>query len=154
MSPRVSAGILLYRRRAGALEVLLAHPGGPLFAKKDEGHWTIPKGEPAPGEALEAVAVREFAEEIGVAVHGERQPLGWIKQKGGKIVHGWAVETEQRSFPEIKSNSFSMEWPPRSGRFQEFPEVDRAEFFSLDDARKKIKETQRPFLDRLEKLVE
>jgi len=153
MRKRISAGILLYRINQGALEVLLAHPGGPLFTKKDEGHWTIPKGEPGENEELLAVAVREFFEEIGTEVEGPFLELGTIQQKGGKIVYAWAAETKKLLIPEVKSNSFRMEWPPFSGKLQDFPEVDRAEFFRLEKARAKIKETQRPFLDRLEKIV-
>ena len=150
---RVSAGILLYRKTDGQLEVLLAHPGGPHFAQKDRGHWTIPKGEPDGEEELHAVALREFTEETGMTVTGPYLELGWIQQKGGKIVHAWAAETSHAGRPKVTSNRFKMEWPPRSGRFQEFPEVDRAEFFQLAEAREKIKETQRPFLDRLEEKI-
>jgi predicted NUDIX family NTP pyrophosphohydrolase len=156
MRSRVSAGILLYRRKDGRLEVLLAHPGGPLFAMKDNGHWTIPKGEVDAGEDLLTTAQREFAEEIGVAMKPEATflPLGSIQQKGGKIVHAWAVEQEWDDAQPIRSNEFTMEWPPGSGRMQSFPEVDRAQFFPLEEARRKLKERQVPLLDRLLELVQ
>ncbi len=149
---RLSAGILLYRRRA-ELEVLLAHPGGPLFARRDHGWWTIPKGEPDPGEEddLEAVARREFLEEIGGAaiVGADLIPLGTIRQKGGKVVAAWAAEGDVDP-AAVHSNTFTMEWPPRSGRTAAFPEVDRAEWFVLDEARSRINPAQVPLLDRLE----
>ena len=153
MSSRTSAGLALYRWRAGVLEVFLAHPGGPLFAQRDDGVWTLPKGEVEPDEDLLLTALREFEEETGLRLDpGSRfLPLGSIQQKGGKIVHAWGVEAA-RDLPEtpvIRSNTFEMEWPPRSGRRQEFPEVDRAEFFPLPVARLKIKERQVPLLDRL-----
>lgn len=156
MSSRVSAGILLYRRRDGRLEVFLAHPGGPLFTAKDDGHWTIPKGEVDAGEDLLTTAQREFAEETGAALKPGVTflPLGSIQQKGGKIVHAWAVEQEWDDTQPIRSNEFTMEWPPGSGRRQSFPEVDRAQFFSLDEARRKLKERQVPLLDRLLELVQ
>jgi predicted NUDIX family NTP pyrophosphohydrolase len=139
----------MYRVRAGELEVLLAHPGGPIFRHKDQGHWTIPKGEVQPEEDLLDTAKREFQEEVGIEPHGEFLPLGWIRQKGGKVVHGWAfAETWDQSFHHV-CNSFTMEWPPRSGRFREFPEVDRVDFFKIGEAREKLKDTQHPFLDRL-----
>ncbi len=151
---RVSAGILLYRERDGRLEVLLGHPGGPLFVRKDAGHWTIPKGEVEPGEELEAVAAREFGEETGAELPaGPLVPLGTIRQKGGKLVYAWAcrgdLEVETAS-----SNTFTMEWPPRSGRRVEFPELDRLAWLSPEDARRLVKETQVPFIDRLEQALE
>ena len=150
MQSKISAGLLMYRLREGDLEVFLAHPGGPLFAKKDDGHWTIPKGEIESGEALLAAAIREFKEEVGIEPRGEFLELGSIEQKGGKIVHAWAFQGERDDAQPIKSNTFKLEWPPRSGKIQSFPEIDRAQFFSLAQARVKIKETQRPLLDRLE----
>lgn len=155
MSSRVSAGIVLFRRRQGRIEVFLAHPGGPLFARKDDGYWTIPKGEVDGGEDLLATAQREFAEEIGVALKPESifLPLGSIQQKGGKVVHAWAVEHELDDTQPVRSNEFTMEWPPGSGRMQSFPEVDRAQFFPLDQARRKLKERQVPLLDRLGELL-
>ena len=149
MASRVSAGILLYRRRPAGLEVLLAHPGGPLFARKDAGHWTIPKGEVEPGEELLAVARREFEEETGhPSPDGATIDLGSIVQKGGKVVHAWAIEGELDADAAV-SNTFEMEWPPRSGGRQVFPEIDRVAWFSPADARVRLKPTQIPFVDRL-----
>jgi predicted NUDIX family NTP pyrophosphohydrolase len=147
---RVSGGIVLYRRTAGDLEVLLAHPGGPYFKDRDEGHWTIPKGEPDPDEAFVDAASREFAEETGLPLpDGPRLELGAITQKGGKVVHAWAVEGDLR--PEMAhSNTIDIEWPPRSGRVQTFPEIDRVAWFGLDEARRRIKEAQIPLLERLD----
>ena len=162
MALRQSAGILLFRRPAGdgRIEVLLAHPGGPFFAKRDEGHWTLPKGEPdLPDEDLLAVARREFAEEVGhpaPATQPDGQPpiaLGTIVQKGGKVVHAWAIEGDLDPASAI-SNEFEMEWPPRSGRRLTFPEIDRVEWFAPAEARRRLKPTQTPFVDRLEEAVE
>jgi predicted NUDIX family NTP pyrophosphohydrolase len=147
---RMSAGILLWRTREGAIEVLLAHNGGPYWARKDHGHWTIPKGEVEPGEELAAVARREFAEETGHDVpDGPLIELGQIRQKSGKVVQGWAVEGDLDPATAV-SNTYEMEWPPRSGRMQSFPEVDRVEWFCLEEARARLREAQVPFLDRLE----
>ena len=149
-SGRTSAGILLWRSREGRLEVLLAHQGGPLWVKKDIGHWTIPKGEVEPGEELVAVARREFAEETGrEAPDDPLLELGQITQKSGKLVLGWAVEGDLDPSTAV-SNTFEMEWPPRSGKRQEFPEIDRAGWFPLAQARVKLIEAQTAFLDRLE----
>jgi predicted NUDIX family NTP pyrophosphohydrolase len=149
-SGRTSAGILLWRVRDGGLEVLLAHMGGPLWARKDLGHWTIPKGEVEPGEELEAVARREFAEETGHAVPaGPMTALGEIRQKSGKLVLGWAVQGDLDPAAAV-SNTYTQEWPPRSGRMQEFPEIDRVEWFDPAEARKRLKAAQVPFLERLE----
>ncbi len=149
---RVSAGILLYRRSGEGLEVLLGHPGGPIFAGRDAGHWTIPKGEPDVDEPLMDAARREFTEETGYPVSGgEWLELGSIVQKGGKVVHAWAVEGDLRP-EEARSASFEMEWPPRSGQFRAFPEIDRVAWFALPEARRQIKEAQSPLLDRLETL--
>jgi predicted NUDIX family NTP pyrophosphohydrolase len=143
-----SAGILLYRRTPD-LEVLLVHPGGPFWAKKDEGAWSIPKGEHDEGEDAQACALREFTEETGSAPSpGELDDLGAIKQKAGKVVQAWALEGDLDA-RTVRSNTFSMQWPPRSGRMQEFPEVDRAEWFDLDAARQRINPAQAAFLDRL-----
>ena len=153
MPGRTSAGILLWRRRAGELEVLLAHNGGPYWARKDHGHWTVPKGETEPGEEPEAVARREFAEETGHAVpDAPLIHLGEITQKSGKRVTAWAVEGDLDPSAAV-SNTFEMEWPPRSGRVQEFPEVDRVEWFGPDEARRRLRAAQVPFLDRLEAAV-
>jgi predicted NUDIX family NTP pyrophosphohydrolase len=138
----------MYRIRQGTLQVLLAHPGGPFWRNKDEGAWSIPKGEAEPGEDLLATAQREFEEELGVKPTGQLIQLDPIKQKGGKIVHAWAFEGDCDP-AAIKSNVFMMEWPPKSGRQMEFPEVDRAEFFDLDVARKKISPAQVALLDEL-----
>jgi len=150
---RISAGLLMYRTRDGRLEVFLAHPGGPIFRNKDYGHWTIPKGEVQLNEELLNTAKREFEEEVGIKADGEFLPLGWIRQKGGKVVHGWAFEGDWNESHRHVCNTFSMEWPPGSGRFQKFPEVDRVGFFSLREARQKLKDTQHPFLDRLLKAL-
>jgi predicted NUDIX family NTP pyrophosphohydrolase len=149
-SGRTSAGILLWRTRDGRLEVLLAHMGGPFWAKKDLGHWTIPKGEAEPGEELVDVARREFAEETGAALPDHPLiALGEITQKSGKLVLGWAVEGDLDPSTAV-SNTYELEWPPRSGIIQAFPEIDRVEWFDLDAARRKLKAAQVPFLDRLE----
>lgn len=152
--PVRSAGLLVWRRGDdGSVEVLLAHPGGPLFARKDDGHWSVPKGEHGPEEdALEA-AHREFAEELGQpAPGGEPTPLGEARQRSGKVNEVWAVEGDLE-VDEVRSNLFSMQWPPRSGRYQEFPEIDRAAWFPLAQARTKLFPAQLPFLDRLEALL-
>ena len=153
MAQRISAGLVLYRVQAGRLEVLLAHPGGPCFAHKDDGHWTIPKGETHAGEDLLATARREFQEEIGVVANGDFRPLGFVDQKGGKRVHAWAFAGEYDDSQPPASNAYELEWPPGSGSLRPFPEVDRARFFSLAEARIKLKDRQRPFLDRLEALL-
>ena len=148
-----SAGILLYRRRQGRLEVLLGHPGGPFWARRDLGAWTIPKGEIDEGEDAYAAARREFTEETGV-VPGERcVALTPRRQASGKMVYAWAIEGDCDAAC-VKSNLFSMEWPPRSGVLAEFPELDRAEWFSLDEARRRILPGQQPFLAELESLHE
>jgi predicted NUDIX family NTP pyrophosphohydrolase len=143
----------MYRRRRGVVEVLLAHPGGPFWARKDLGSWSIPKGEFDPDEDSLAAAKREFEEETGLSVTGEFFPLTPIKQSGGKIVHIWAIEGDCDA-SAIKSNTFMIEWPPRSGRQQEFPEIDRAEWFSLDDAREKVTKGQRGFIEQLDRLLQ
>ncbi len=149
-SGRTSAGILLWRRRQGRVEVLLAHQGGPFWAKKDLGHWTIPKGEVEPGEELVAVARREFEEETGTkAPEGPLVELGEIKQKSGKLVLGWAAEGDLDPSTAV-SNTFDLEWPPHSGVVRSFPEIDRVEWFDLDEAHRRLKAAQVPFLDRLE----
>jgi predicted NUDIX family NTP pyrophosphohydrolase len=150
MATRTSAGILLFRRRDGDLELLLAHPGGPFFTKRDAGYWTIPKGEVDPGEELLDVARREFLEETGhQSPDRDPIPLGSIVQKGGKTVHGWALEGELDP-AAAESNTFEMAWPPGTGRRQSFPEIDRVEWFSPAEARRRIKATQIPLIDRLE----
>ena len=150
---RVSAGILLWRRRDGRPEVLLAHPGGPFWARKDRGHWTVPKGETDAGEELEAVARREFAEETGHPVpDGPLLHLGEIRQRSGKLVIAWAVEGDLDPAVAV-SNTFEMEWPPRSGTIQQFPEIDRVEWFGLDEARRRLNAAQVPFLERLQEAI-
>ncbi len=154
MSARRSAGILLYRSRpdepgGGRVEVLLAHPGGPIFAKRDADTWTIPKGEFEPGESAWDVAVREFEEETGhAAPDGPPIVLGQVQQKGGKLVDAWALEGDLDP-ARAESNRFEIEWPPRSGRRMEIPEIDRVEWFAPDEARRRIKAAQIPFIDRL-----
>ncbi len=148
----ISAGLLMYRRGSDELEVLLVHPGGPFWKNKDDGAWTIPKGELETGEELLAGAIREFGEETGLMPSGPFISLGQIKQKGGKTVHAWAFEGDCDP-AQLKSNTFSMEWPPKSGRQQEFSEIDRAAFFGLDEARRKINPGQIPFLDSLEAML-
>lgn len=147
---RTSAGLLMYRFRNGRLEVFLAHPGGPFFHRKDNGHWTIPKGETEPGEELLGTAVREFREEVGISASGPYVELGWIQQKGGKIVHAWAFEGDRDDDAPHTCNTYKMEWPPSSGSFQDYPEVDRVGFFAMREARQKLKAAQCEFLDRLE----
>ena len=140
----------MFRRMPDELEVLLVHPGGPFFRKKDDGAWTIPKGEAAEGEELRTRARTEFEEELGIAPpQGEWMDLGSVKQKGGKTVHAWAFAGDLPSDFKLASNRFEMEWPPRSGKMQLFPEVDEARFFPLELARSKINQAQVVFLDRL-----
>ena len=146
---RTSAGLVMFRRRGAETEVFLAHPGGPFFARKDNGHWSIPKGEPEEGEELLAAARREFAEETGLKPEGPFLALGTIQQKGGKLVHAWACEGDVPEGHAHDCNTFRIEWPIGSGRFQDFPEIDRACFFPIEEARAKLKETQLPLLDRL-----
>jgi predicted NUDIX family NTP pyrophosphohydrolase len=145
--PRRSAGLLLYRRRNGCLEVLLVHPGGPFWARKDDGAWSIPKGEHGPGEDPLAAARREFAEETGAAAPaGEALALGAFRQPSGKIVEAWAVEGDFDP-ARLNSNSFTMEWPPRSGKMREVPEVDRAGWFIPEEGMRKLIKGQRPILN-------
>jgi predicted NUDIX family NTP pyrophosphohydrolase len=150
--PQESAGILMYRRKPAGVEVLLAHPGGPFWHSRDAGAWCIPKGGLEPGETPEQAARREFEEEMGRAVTGELVPLGRLRQKGGKWVVAFAIEGDFDP-ATLCSMMFRMEWPPRSGRFTEFPEVDRAAWFDLDEARRRILESQSPLLDRLDTLL-
>ncbi|TAH34689.1 MAG: NUDIX domain-containing protein [Planctomycetota bacterium] len=147
--PRKSAGLLVYRHRAGATEVLLVHPGGPFWARKEEGAWSIPKGEFEDGEdALEA-AKREFQEETGMTVAGTFHALAPVRQRSGKIVHAWAVEGDLDA-QAIKSNTFTLEW---SGKRREYPEVDRAAWFDIEEAKRKILEAQRGLLDQLQDCI-
>ena len=149
--PKKSAGILLYRR-APTLEVFLVHPGGPLWAKKDNAAWSIPKGEYTDDEDPLTAAKREFAEETGVTLAGAFRALEPVRQASGKIVHAWALEGDCDA-ANITSNTFTMEWPPKSGRQAEFPEVDRAEWFSAEVAREKLNKGQVNLLDQLSALV-
>ena len=144
----VSAGLLAFRR-VGALQVLLAHPGGPFWAKKDNGVWTIPKGLAEPGADLFATAKREFTEETNFVVEGKFIALAPVKQKSGKIVHAWAFEADF-DLSSFASNAFEIEWPPKSGRRQSFPEIDRVAYFALPTAMSKILGYQRPLLSELE----
>lgn len=147
-----SAGLLLYRVKRGSKEVFLVHHGGPFWAKKDDGAWSIPKGEfEADEDPLEA-AKREFLEETGLVAVGEYLPLRPIRQTGGKIVHAWAVQCDLDA-AMVKSNMFSMEWPPRSGTVQEFPEIDRAAWFEIALARRKLLKSQLSLLEQLEQLT-
>jgi predicted NUDIX family NTP pyrophosphohydrolase len=153
---RTSAGILLYRRRPGTLEVFLVHPGGPYFARKDAGAWSIPKGEVEPGEEPLDVALREFAEETGQSAEtcapgASPTPLGSVRQRGGKVVCAWALEGDWPDGAALRSNTFEIEWPPRSRRLQSFPEADRGAFFPLEEARRKLNPAQVELLDRLER---
>jgi predicted NUDIX family NTP pyrophosphohydrolase len=147
--PKLSAGILLFRRGPAGLEVMLVHPGGPLWAKKDEGAWSIPKGLAGEDEDLLAAAKREFLEETGMLVDGAFLNLGAHKQASGKTIVAWAYEGEFDP-ASLKSNTFSLEWPPRSGRMAEFPEVDRAAWYSIDEAFVKINKGQKPIIAALE----
>ena len=145
---KLSAGILLFRTRAGALQVFLVHPGGPFWMRKDDGAWSIPKGECEPGEDPLQAARREFREETDQEVSGFFVPLPAVKQAGGKIVTAWAVEGDLDP-TQLRSNSFTLEWPPKSGRLQSFPEVDRGAWFELQHARRKLLAAQLPLLDAL-----
>lgn len=144
--PQKSAGLLIHRRIAGVFEFLLVHPGGPFWARKDEGAWSIPKGLIGDDEDELEAAKREAEEELGIAVDGDFRPLGSYKQPGGKIVVAWSVEADIDA-NAVRSNMFTMEWPPKSGRLKEFPEVDRAGWFSLPEAGLKILKGQRAMLD-------
>ena len=139
----------MFRRKIDIIEFLLVHPGGPFWKNKDDGAWSIPKGQVQPGEDLLGRAQIEFEEEIGINASGNFFSLGSIKQKGGKTVHAWACEGDLPQGFALKSNTFEVEWPPRSGNLREFPEVDRAEFFPDEIVRRKINPAQIPFLDRL-----
>ena len=146
--PKKSAGLLLYRHRKDGLEVFLVHPGGPFWAKKDDGIWTIPKGLVEPGDDLVATARREFTEETSLTADGALIALAPVNQKSGKLVHVFAIEADFE-LGAFASNTFELEWPPHSGKVQRFPEVDRASFFPVEKARRKINLAQNVFLDRL-----
>ena len=145
---KTSAGLLMFRRGTDGIQVFLVHPGGPIWAKKDEGAWSIPKGELAAGEEPLAAARREFEEETGCRAAGPFIPLTPISQRGGKVVHAWAVEGDCDP-AQLRSNPFSLEWPPKSGRHQQFPEVDRAGWFAVPVALQKINPAQRGFVTEL-----
>lgn len=147
-----SAGILMYRKRDRIVEVLLVHPGGPFWRNKDLQAWTIPKGEIEPGEDPLVAAQREFAEELGLTATGPFLPLGQVRQKAGKVVHAWAFCGDFDS-SQFRSNTTSIEWPPRSGQRMEIPEIDRAEFFSLEEATRRINPSQVEFLKRMGEAV-
>ncbi len=152
---RTSAGLLMFRRAPDGLEFLLVHPGGPFFSRKDEGAWTIPKGEAGPSEDLLTRARIEFSEELGVEPVAERFfPLGCVRQKGGKTVHAWAFEGSLGPNFVLRSNTFEMEWPPRSGNRRIFSEIDRFEFFREETARRKINGAQTEFIERLKDALE
>jgi predicted NUDIX family NTP pyrophosphohydrolase len=153
MAKKLSAGILLYRKRETGVEVLIVHPGGPFWAKKDDGVWSIPKGEYLEGEDALSAAKREFHEETGSALAGPCLELMPVKQPGGKIIRAWAVEGDLDA-ESIRSNSFSMEWPPKSGRVQHFPEIDQARWCGLTVARQKLLAGQRIFLEELERRIQ
>jgi predicted NUDIX family NTP pyrophosphohydrolase len=146
---KTSAGLLMFRKEKGGLEVLLVHPGGPFFRNKDDGAWTTPKGEVSDGEDLRTRARIEFEEELGFPPSGDLIELGCVKQKGGKTVRAWAFEGDLPDHFKLTSNTFEIEWPPQSGRRQTFPEIDRAEFFSIAEAKQKINAAQVAFLERL-----
>ena len=146
--PETSAGIVMYRHRDAEIEVLLAHPGGPFWRHRDAGAWTIPKGQVEPGEAPEAAARREFTEEMGAPATEPVRPLGRIRQRSGKWVEAFAMEGDFDT-RELHSNLFELEWPPRSGQMQHFPEVDRAQWFDLAEAKRRLLPAQAPLLDRL-----
>ena len=147
MAKKTTAGLLLYRRH-GELEIFLVHPGGPFWARKDVGAWSLPKGEIGEGEDPLQAAKREFTEETGFSIDGEFRRLNPVKQSGGKIVHAWAIEADCDP-AQVQSNLFSMEWPPKSGQKKEFPEVDRAGWFEIPEARKRILAAQIGFIDQL-----
>ncbi len=153
MASKRSAGLLLYRRRGGQLEVLLVHPGGPFWSRKDDGAWFIPKGELEADEEPLSAARREFREELGSEPpNSEPLPLGTVKNKGGKLIYAWALEGDF-DLAAFASNTFTLEWPPRSGQMREFPEIDRAAFFALTDAEPKLHQAEQPFLERLRALL-
>jgi predicted NUDIX family NTP pyrophosphohydrolase len=156
MAPRAkqSAGILVYRLSAGGLDVLLVHPGGPFWAKKDDGAWFIPKGEIEVGEEPLAAALREFREEVGIEPpSGTPLELGTVKNKGGKLIYGWALPGDL-DLSSFHSNTFMLEWPPRSGKEREFPEVDRAQYFTVEQALVKMHPAELPLVERLLRLLQ
>ena len=153
MAELISAGLMMFTFKDKVLKIFLVHPGGPFFVKKDEGYWGIPKGLTENNEDLFEAAKREFKEETGISPGGKFIPLDFIIQKSGKKVYGWAYETKDDSPIKITCNTFEMEWPPHSGRKQNFPEVDKGEFFTVGAAKKKINSAQMEFINRLEKYL-
>ena len=151
--PRQSAGLLMYRRRKGVVQVLLIHPGGPFWANKDAGAWSIPKGEFSGDENALTAARREFEEETGFLPAGRFVQLTPVKQPSGKVIHAWALEGDLDA-TAIRSNAFTLEWPPQSGVHQEFPEVDRAAWFTIEAAKEKIIKGQTDFIDELQRIIE
>jgi predicted NUDIX family NTP pyrophosphohydrolase len=151
-SNKISAGLLLFRRRSDGVEILLVHLGGPFWTKKDAGAWFVPKGEVNPGEETQAAARREFAEETGLTPDANLIALGSVKHKSGKTVHAWAFEGDCDP-AAIRSNTFEMEWPPRSGKMREFPEIDRAAFFTIEGAREKMHPSEFEFVTRLSEII-
>lgn len=151
---RLSAGLLMYRIKDNEPEVFLAHPGGPYFYKKDDGHWSIPKGEPDENEELLMTAIREFREETGILPAGEYIPLGSITQKGGKEVYCWAFNSDLPNDYVHECNYFEEEWPPNSGEYAEFPEIDKVSFFNVTEAKEKIKAAQIPLINRLLEIIQ
>jgi len=149
--PQISAGLLMFRNRNGVSEVFLVHPGGPFFRNKDLGFWTIPKGLQEPDEELLLTAQREFEEETGIKPSPPYVDLGFTKLKSGKIVHAWGFETSLETVTVI-SNNFTLEWPPKSGKWQDFPEIDKAGFFEIPEAVRKINEAQKVFIERLKSI--
>lgn len=147
--PKRSAGLVMFTFKEDKLKILLVHPGGPFFTKKDNGYWGIPKGLIENNENILDAAIREFEEETGIKPDGKYIPLGEIKQNSGKFVHAWAIEVKDDSLSNFKSNTFELEWPPNSGKKQSFPEVDKCEFFTLDDLEKKITPSQIPLINNL-----
>ena len=143
----------MYEQTEGGLRVFLVHPGGPFFKNKDDGYWSIPKGLVEEGEDHLEAALREFKEETGIKPEGEFIPLGEVKQKSGKTVKAWAFKNSMTALPEIKSNTFELEWPPKSGRMNSFPEIDRGEWFGLPQAKKKINKAQAKFIDNLKEYI-
>ena len=153
MPANLSAGLLMFTVKNGELKIFLVHPGGPFFKNKDKGYWGIPKGLPDENEELLNAAKREFEEETGMKPKGDFIPLGTVKQKNGKVVHAWGFKCEDDSPVDVNCNTFEMEWPPKSGRKQSFPEIDKGEFFSINEAKEKINEAQKEFIMRLEKYL-
>jgi predicted NUDIX family NTP pyrophosphohydrolase len=153
MPNHISAGLLMYTLKNEKLKIFLVHPGGPFFTNKDAGYWGIPKGLPEAGEELIDAAKREFEEETGIKPKGEFLPLGSVVQKSGKIVHAWAFGCENDDKLIIECNTFKMEWPPKSGKFREFPEIDKGEFFLEEEAKVKINSAQLSFIERLKDII-